>query len=70
MHVGTARDRLHDALVAARPYLMPDREEIEEALFAQWLVLSELRTVAAPVEHCRVFADAVLALLSTSGGEE
>ncbi len=46
---------------------LPTREQISEAIFGAWLVHTELRTVAAPVQHCDAFADAVLALM---GGAE
>lgn len=62
----TSSGQIADAVMKlAQP--MPTREQIEEAIFAVWLVHTELRTVAAPVEHCRAFADAVLALLK--GGQ-
>jgi len=45
----------------ARP--MPTREQVSEAILAAWLVRSELKVEATPVEHCRKLADAALALL-------
>lgn len=54
------------ALEAAAPLLQVqvDHEALTEALLAKWLYLSETKEAAAPVEHCRSLADAVLDLLS------
>lgn len=71
-----ARDCLHyreawrdvDVLLAAGVFREPlTREQISEALLAAWIVQSELKIEASPVEHCRALADAILALL---GGEQ
>lgn len=61
-------ERIADDLFIAGVFNKPPtREQISEALLAAWIVQSELKVEASPVEHCRALADAVLALM---GGAE
>lgn len=67
-------DAVRAALVAARPYLMPTREEMVEAISARLHITTDQiatgghpRHLVADTSAVYEAADAVLALLSTSG---
>jgi hypothetical protein len=57
------------ALVAARPYLMPDREAITDVIQAAFYG-SAAPALAFEREESGKVADSILALLSTSGDGE